>query len=318
MSSALDILRRDEALFREGVQIVVDRALKRPLRSYVDVAVLLDAVSDGFGEKLVARVVREHLMPARERVASELGELRVEQLLPPSMQPALEELVATMPLPAFSWMSGAIDKELVKELLAPVWQEIFGGFAKSFGAIGQSIGGAARGLAGALSRMGQSVSRGVDKDGKVQGAIADFSEGVTGRVKDAIVQRVQSDEGRVIVEKMRRQVHARILETPATVILEDLERMPLDSLLALMPAVVADNAASELGRRIVRREVEAVLAIEGDRSVSEILEEAGTLPLVRAYLRVSGEALLRELLDEDEAFAAWIERWLSAVTDREA
>ena len=117
---------------------------------------------------------------------------------------------------------------------------------------------------------------------------------------------------------MRRQVHARILETPATVILEDLERMPLDSLLALMPAVVADNAASELGRRIVRREVEAVLAIEGDRSVSEILEEAGTLPLVRAYLRVSGEALLRELLDEDEAFAAWIERWLSAVTDREA
>ncbi len=76
-----------------------------------------------------------------------------------------------------------------------------------------------------------------------------------------------------------------------------------------MPAIVAANANGELGRALVRKEVEAFLEVEGDRTGHEVLEEAGVAPQVRAYLRVQAESLLGALLD-DEAFAAWIARWL--------
>lgn len=100
------------------------------------------------------------------------------------------------------------------------------------------------------------------------------------------------------------------MTTPAKTILADFERLPLDVLFGFAPATVAMNAASPLGRALMRREVEAALAVEGERTLAEVLDGAKVLPPLRAYLRVQAEGLLDALLVEPR-FGDWIARWLA-------
>ncbi|MFK8001875.1 MAG: hypothetical protein AB8H86_19930 [Polyangiales bacterium] len=329
-SEALQRLRDDEDFLREGVSIVIDAGLRRPLHEYIDVSVLTDVVSKGLGEAFVTRIFEEHAIPSRERIFEKLEGHSVSSLLPDSALPALEELAATMALPRFGWLEGAVEPKLIRTFFGPIWQEIF--FRSAPSAIGadekdaaasdaendtlsDSLVGFGKGLAGAFAKVGSSAMKGVQKaaGGSMDKAFSDFSEGATTKVRGAIVRRAQSEEGGAILEKIRRQLFAHIHQADLSAITADWERMPLDALMRIAPPVVAHNAASTLGRRIVRSEVESILAEEGQRSVHEVFDEAKTLPEVRAYLRVTGEGLLRDLLG-DEAFAAWITRWLDEET----
>lgn len=329
-SEALKRLREDEDFLREGVSIVVDAGLRRPLHEYIDVSVLTDVVSKGLGEAFVARLFEDHALPSRARIFGELDGSQVKSLLPEAALPALEELAATMALPRFLWLEGAVDAKLIRSFFAPVWQEIFfrstpeaEGDAKGADekasdkadadSLGESLVGLGKGLAGAFAKVGSSAMKGVQKatGASIDKAFSDFSEGATAKVRRAIVQRAQSEDGGAILEEIRRQLFAHIQKADLSAITADLERMPLDALMRLAPPVVAHNAASTLGRRIVRSEVESILAAEGERSVHEVFEEAKTLPEVRAYLRVTGEGLLRDLL-KDDAFGDWIARWLDS------
>ena len=322
-SDALARLRDDEDFLREGVSIVVDAGLRRPLREYIDVSVLTDVVSKGLGEAFVTRIFEEHAIPARDRVFAKLSDHSVAALLPESALPALEELAATMALPRFGWLEGAVEPKLIRSFFGPVWQEIFfrapseaaeeSAAESDSSGMSDSLAGFGKGLAGAFAKVSSSALKGVQKaaGGSMDKAFSDFSEGATTKVRGAIVRRAQSEEGAAILEDIRRQLFAHIKDASLGAITRDWERMPLDALMRIAPPVVAHNAASTLGRRIVRSEVESILAQEGARSVHELFDEANTLPEVRAYLRVTGEGLLRDLMDDD-AFRGWITRWIDA------
>lgn len=322
-SDALKRLREDEDFLREGVSIVIDAGLRRPLHEYIDVSVLTDVVSKGLGEAFVTRIFEEHAIPSRERIFAKLEGHSVGALLPDSAFPALEELAATMALPRFGWLEGAVEPKLIRTFFGPIWQEIFFRAAPTAedtatsssesDTLSDSLVGLGKGLAGAFAKVGSSAMKGVQKaaGGTMDKAFSDFSEGATTKVRGAIVRRAQSEEGAAILEKIRRQLFAHIHQAELSAITADWERMPLDALMRIAPPVVAHNAASTLGRRIVRSEVESILAAEGERSVHEVFDEAKTLPEVRAYLRVTGERLLRDLLGDD-AFRGWITRWIDS------
>lgn len=305
---ALERLRADQTLRRDGVAIVVDALLRQTVRDLVDPAVFVDVVSRAAEEAFLTRLLTEHVEPGVERVLEGLEGTTLGALLPEGEGDAIEALVVDATPPTLDWMTGAVDPELFRRLFAPVWQDVLIRFVRKL----PGLGG---GLAGALSKMGDSAigrfGRGVS--GKVeeqmQSTTSEFAKGLTHEVRLAITERLKSEEGRAIDAEIRRQVHARILETDAAVILRDLDRLPRRALLRRMPAIVAANAKSELGRSLVRKEVEAFLEVEGDRTGHEVLEEAGVAPQVRAYLRVQAESLLGALL-EDDAFAGWITRWL--------
>ncbi len=305
---ALERLRADQTLRRDGVAIVVDALLRQTVRDLVDPAVFVDVVSRAAEATFLERLLTEHVEPGVERVLEGLEGTTIGDLLPEGEDEAIEALVVGANPPTLDWMVGAVDPDLFRRLFAPIWQDVLLRFVRKL----PGLGG---GLAGALSKMGDSAigrfGRGVS--GKVeeqmQSTTSEFAKGLTHEVRLAVTERLKSDEGKAIDAEIRRQVHARILETDASVILRDLDRLPRTELLRRMPAIVAANANGELGRALVRKEVEAFLEVEGDRTGHEVLEEAGVAPQVRAYLRVQAESLLGALLD-DEAFAAWIARWL--------
>ncbi|MEM9862441.1 MAG: hypothetical protein AAF938_12535 [Myxococcota bacterium] len=307
-------LRGDLQLRRDGVRVVVDGLLRRKVSDYVDVAVLVDVVEKGFGETFVARILADHGVTLRGRLRVLLDgadDASVGARLPSEAREKLESHIATMALPRFAWLKGAVDPALLRELLSPVWQEVFAAGFKRFGAVGEGALGLGSSLAGALSRVGGAAMKGVGLKGGISSAAQDFAAGATDLVREQLAERLASEEGQRLSEKIRRQVFARVVQTDGREILSDLERMPLDELVALGAPISAYNAASAFGRALVRGEFEAALAVEGERTVEELLAEAGTLPEVRAYLRVMGEGCLDALL-EDEAFDNWLGRWLGS------
>jgi len=305
---ALDRLRGDLSLRRDGVAIVVDALLRQTVRDLVDPAVFVDVVSRAAEATFLERLLVEHLEPGVERVFDGLEGTTIGDLLPEGEGEAIEALVVEGNPPTLDWMVGAVDPDLFRRLFAPVWQDVLLRFVRKL----PGLGG---GLAGALTKMGDSAigrfGRGVSGkvEAQMESTTSEFAKGLTHEVRLAITERLKSDEGQAIDAEIRRQVHARILETDAAVVLRDLDRLPRKELLRRMPLIVASNAKSDLGRALVRKEVEAFLAVEGEKTGHQVLEEAGVAPQVRAYLRVQAESLLGALF-EDDAFATWITRWL--------
>ena len=306
--AALERLRSDLTLRREGVSVVVDALLRQRVRDLVDPSVFVDVVSRAAEAALLERLLKEHVEPAVERVIAGLEGTTVGALLPEGEAEAIEELVTGAQPPTLDWLAGAVDPDLFRRLFAPVWQDVLVRFVRKLPGLGGGLAGALSSFGdSSIGRFGRAASGKVEE--KMQSTTRDFAKGLTHEVRLAMTERLKSEEGQELDAEIRRQVHRRILETDAAVLLRDLDRLPRLELLRRMPAIVSANAKGELGRSLVRAEVEAFLAVEGDRTGHEVLEEAGVAPQVRAYLRVQAESLLGALL-QDEAFEAWITRWL--------
>ena len=311
--AALGRLRDDLSLRRDGVSVVVDALLRQKVRDLVDPSVFVDVVGRAAETAFLDRLLREHVEPALARVLEGLEGTSVGELLPAPQAAAIEDLMADAQLPSMAWLADAVDPELIRQLFAPIWQDVLLRFVRKLPGLGGGLAGALSSFGGSnIGRFGRDAAAklgGSKVEEKMQSTTSDFAKGLTQEVREAIAERLKSDEGRALDEAIRRQVHQRILKTDAALLLRDLERFPRAELMAHMPAVLSANLRSDLGRGLLRREIEAFLAVEGERTGHQVLDEASAGPQVRAYLRVQAESLLGVLL-EDEAFAGWIARWL--------
>jgi len=301
MSEIRARLKEDEALRREGVALVVDALLSRRVEALVDVPSMTDLAVSALARHNVERALMEHFEPGWTRVWAAVREAdqTVGDFVPPASREELQEIVAEMSLPSLGWMKGAVDPALLKDLFAPALGAWLLMFVRKL-----PLGG---GLAGALSKMGGSRSKKVlgAMDEKVQTTAESFSRGASDQLREAIAERIASEEGQAIVKRIRAQLVAHLMTVEVDAIFADLEAIPRTKLLALMPPIVESNARRDFGKALIRSELEAMLRVEGARTLREVLEEAGLLPEVRAYLRVQAEGLLEDLLRSD-AFATWL------------
>jgi hypothetical protein len=79
---------------------------------------------------------------------------------------------------------------------------------------------------------------------------------------------------------------------------------------ALAPQVIAYAAQTAHVQGIVRSELDSYLALEGDRTLTELLDELGILEDTRAALLERGAAHTASLL-RSPRFADWLQRALS-------
>ena len=106
---ALDRLRGDLSLRRDGVAIVVDALLRQTVRDLVDPAVFVDVVSRAAEATFLERLLTEHLEPGIERVLEGLEGSTLGDLLPEGEAEAIEALVVGATPPTLEWMVGAVD-----------------------------------------------------------------------------------------------------------------------------------------------------------------------------------------------------------------
>jgi hypothetical protein len=187
------------------------------------------------------------------------------------------------------------------------------------GAPGASLGGLMGLLgkqvqksAGQLADVGKSVMAGLggELERRMQAVARDFSQSATSEFREALLDRLRSAEGRAIVTRVRERLLEYVLAAKLEQVAADLAQLPANELAAFVGELLGELPAQPLFRRALQREIEAALGALEQRSLLDLLQEAGLLEPARAQIAAAVAPGLKQLL-ESQAFGAWLERLLS-------
>jgi hypothetical protein len=210
-----------------------------------------------------------------------------------------------------------------------VWANLLLSFAKRLPIPGISgaAGAATRGASGIAERIGRSVQEraerladvgrsvmggiGAEVERRMQSAARDFSDGAAEVWREALKERLQSREGREIVAQMSRQVIDHVMMTRLSDLHVDTESVPMHHIFRTVPDIVAHAAPRAFIQQVVTGEIAAFLAVEGERSLREVLAEMGVVDDVRATVTREAGRLARGFFGTAE-FRDWFGRLLDA------
>jgi hypothetical protein len=286
----------------------------------------------------VERITRRHVLPGVLRVQGRLGKAHetVQDLLSPDAEKALRALIDAGKGPRFKWLAGAIDPADMQRLLSPVVQQVLTNFASKLPIPGVQGGGSGStpppsgkgtslvGLIGKqvsrsasqLAEVGKSVMGGLgsELERRMQALARDFSQGAVGEVRAAVIDRLRSEEGREITGRIRKRILERVLMTEVHVIVDDVLRLPLDQVGRVAEGAVAHTAGTGLFRDALQAELKAVLDEIGQRTLADLLAEAGLLEGVEGLaIRATEPGLVA--LFRSEPFGDFLDRLLAASSE---
>jgi hypothetical protein len=299
------------------------------LRDAVDLERVRVIVLSAMSEASVQRIVEKHAQPGHHRHARAIvgSGVLVGSLVPEAARASMHAIAAKLRLPRARWAQKAFDPVLVRTLLAPVWTQVLMSFTTKLpipglaGVVNQ--GTAPTGVTGllaraAMQRAGNLVDRGknvigslgIDVDKRLAEAARGFSDSAAQIFRTALQERLASDEGRALFARIASGALDHVLGTKIEDLQQDLDDLPVDDVFALVPQLVAYAAQTAYVQDIIRRELDSYLALEGDRTLAELLGELGVLELTRGALIERGTAHTASFLHSPR-FADWLQRALS-------
>ncbi len=321
----------------ELTRMALEALLSQPMASLLAdpelVPIMLSAFTPGNAE----RVAERHGVPATTRIGVRLEacEERLRDMLPEASREGLVRILASGKGPRLGWLKGALDPTDLRELFAPVIQQMLVQFSSrlqipGFGATGAVAGPAAGALSGLVGMLGKQVQKGASQfaevgknvmgglgselERRLQALARDFSHTAMGEFRTAMEERLRSAEGQVILDRMRDRALTHVFEAKLADIARDLLQLPMQDLAAWSPAVVAYQSAHPLLTGMLETELGAALTVLGQRSLSELLSEAGLLEAASELtLRVVDPGA--KALFASAAFGDWLSRLVDAARE---
>jgi hypothetical protein len=113
------------------------------------------------------------------------------------------------------------------------------------------------------------------------------------------------------VGQISRQVTDHVLVTKVAEIHVDASRIPMNDILRIAPSIISHSAPRAFVEKMVRAEIDAFLALEGDRPLRDVLEELGILDEARAAVVRRASNVARGFF-ASPAFGAWFGRHFGA------
>lgn len=316
----------------QGLTLLVDFVLAQPVKSYVDPARLADWGLAAVDRRTLERAIHEIAAPAWKRhlARTKKSKVKASALVSSEARRMIEKILAEHPGPRTRWADDAVDPRLLAQLMGPVLEElllsltrklpVLGGATADFvgGAVGQhgkrpsGLGGMLRATverrAGQIMEAGKVVlgGLGVDLEAQVRAVVADVGQAATDELRDALRARLKSKEGRAILAKIQSRALDHILATPLAELSATVEPIPWDDVVEVGLAMAEHARKAPRLKALVKEEIAAGLAVFGERSLGEVLEEAGLAKKVRADVLAQAEPLARRFFAEP-AFATWLD-----------
>jgi hypothetical protein len=271
----------------------------------------------------VELVTQRHVLPAVARVQARLSRSHEElkDFLPKDAQDSLRALVAHGKGPRFAWLRGAVDPGDLQKLISPIVQQVLTSFVAKLPIPGLSGSGRAEtpstrppSSGGLVGMIGKQVARGASQLAGglgLQQIVRDFSQSAALEIRQAVIDRLKSDEGRAILARIRARVLDRILHTKATRIVDDLLRVSPSEVARIAEGAVSHTRELQLFRDILEGELRATLEQLGTRSLADVLAEAHLLEPVRGLALAAVEPAIVDLVKTD-GFAQWLEKLLAS------
>lgn len=324
---------RKSPLRDQAVSVFLDFVLDQPFATWLDTDDAVELVVAAATGPNAALYVERHVRPGWDRHVARCEESgdTLGNAIPHDVKKRIVRLLTTTRPPRGAWARDAVDPKLVRELFAPVLQDFLLGFARRLpipgiaGGGGGGEGGGSRsgfGLrsmlketvekrAGAFVEAGKSVLGGLsaEVERQIQSAARDFSESAGRDLRAALVKRLESVEGRRLLTDIVTQAVDHALATPLSAMNEDVNALPWDDIWALVPPIVEHNRDRDPVVEAVRAEIAAALEVDGERSLRDLLEEAGTLDLTVAKVLDRADGIAKALFASD-GFAGWLDALL--------
>lgn len=303
---------KDPAFRERTISTILDFALEQPVSVYLHVDELASLIALASTGPNTTNLIERHMRPGWDRNIARCEETQdtLGAGLPEDVQARIPRLIMENKPPKAVWAKDAVDPKLLREFFSPVLQEFLLGFARKLPIPGRSGESAptedrSRSGFGLRNRIKESASKRAEKfveagktvlgglsaevERQIQTTARDFSESAERDIRRALIDRVRSEEGRALLTQIVEQAVAHVLETPIAELNRDAEELPWDDLWALVPPIVEHNRSREPVVAAIREELEALLEVEGARSVREVLEECGLLDdTIAAFLAHSG------------------------------
>jgi hypothetical protein len=307
----------------ELAEQIVQHVLAQKLSDLVAPDAFLPIVLATLTRENLAREMQRSVQPGIARYSAQVADApqRLGDLLSPETVAALQKQLEQPTGARGRWAKGAVDPALLKRLLGPVWVQLLVNFAKRIPGLGGTGSATAAPKSGIASMLGRSVQQvasagksaleglGIDVEKKLLAAARDFSDGALSVWNQALRERTSSPEGKSIVTQIKHGVLSHVLATKLSDLDRDAVALPLAAYLELVPQIVGHAVQLPFIRTIIDRELQAYLAVSGERRLDELLTELGVLEVSRAWLIARVETQLRGYC-ESPAFAAWITKLL--------
>jgi ABC-type glutathione transport system ATPase component len=167
--------------------------------------------------------------------------------------------------------------------------------------------------AGQLADVGRSVMSGLggEVERRMQAVARDFSQTATADFRAALVERLASDEGKRIMARMRDRVLEQVLAARLGEVASDVAMLPIAEGARFTAELLDKLATKPWFEAVLQDEIAGVLDELGQRSLHDLLSEAGLLESARAQSLGAVEPGLRALVKRDD-FGAWLDRLLEA------
>jgi len=315
----------------ELTALAFDAIIDQPLARLVDREALLAGIYSGLTEANADRIGKQHVLSAIDRIAAALSGKpdRVRDLISDAADKQLHAIVASGQGPRFAWMRNAFDPDDVRQLIAPIIQQLLlqftaklpipgvgGGSSGGGGGGSGGGGGAPGGIGGLVGRIGKQVQKSAGQladvgRSMIGGVIKDFSQTATSEFRVALKDRLKSPEGQRIVERMRDRFLRHLLGAKADVVVQDFMHLPRPEIAHMVALVIEHLRELPLFRTLLEAEVHAVLDELSARSARELLEELGVYESTRAQVLTVVDPGVQALLSSGE-FGSWLDRLLDS------
>jgi hypothetical protein len=309
-------------LREELIRLGCDALLSVPLASLSTSAALPALLCEALTRENAQRVAARHVLPGLERAGAALSGApeTLRDMLSREAERQLRALVEGGRGLSFGWLRGALDPDDLRQLLAPVVQQVLLQFVAKLSVPGlagtpvASLGGLMGRLGkqmGQLADVGKSVMSGLggELERRMQAVARDFSQSASGDFRQALLERLRSVEGKQILTRMRARLLEHALAAKVELVAADFLQLPVQELAALASELIGELPARPLFRRLLQLELEGVMAELEQRSLRDLLQEAGVLDGARAQALSALDPGLRELF-ASQPFGAWLERLL--------
>lgn len=314
----------------ELAQQIVDHVFSQRLRDVVAPDEFLPIVLATLTRENLARELERLVQPGVRRYSAVVAAApeRLADLVPEDAVAALQKQLEQPTGARARWAKGAVDPTLLKRLLGPVWVQLLVSFARRVPGLGGASSGTSSAAGGGIASMlGRTVQQsagriasagksaleglGIDVEKKLMAAARDFSDGALSVWNQALRERLQSPEGSAIVTQIKHGVLEHVLKARLSDIDRDAVALPLAPYLDLVPSIVGHAVRVPFVRKIIDSELQAYLAVAGDRRLDELLGELGVLDATRKWLISRVDAQLLGLC-ATPAFAGWIAKLVDA------
>ena len=116
----------------DGVARMLDLVLDQPLKDVLDLFAAQQTLLGALTTDNLRRIATRHVAAGWERYgnAARSSPVKLGDLVPPTAQGEIQRLIATTRPPQVAWVRGAIDANLLRRLLAPVFGSVLANFVK--------------------------------------------------------------------------------------------------------------------------------------------------------------------------------------------